>query len=140
MKKFLAIVALFLTVAVSNAQSTSPRFGTTPNKDNTGRVITYGFTAPSQSTTVHYTPNKGVNVLSIQSLTLSPTVNFTVTSSYAGDMVYALIGATSASRTVTFAGGVKSAGTFTLGSGKVGSATFIFNGTNYVEVGRYQEQ
>lgn len=140
MKKFLALIALTLCFAVSNAQSTSPRFGTTPSKDNTGRVATYGYSAPTQSSTLVFTPKYSYNVYSVQGLTVSPTINFTVTSSYVGDMAYLLIGATSASRTVTFAGGVKSAGTFTLGSGKVGSATFIFNGTNYVEVGRYQEQ
>lgn len=138
MKKLFAIISLALCVSVS-AQSTSPRFGTTKNNDNTGRVITYGWQAPTVTATTVITPNKSVNYYSMPTLTLSPVINFTVSASSAGDELTILTSASAATRTITLAGNVKSAGTYTLGSGKTGSLHFVFNGANYVEVSRFAE-
>jgi len=41
MKKIIGIIVLLSAVVLCSAQSTSPRFGTLKNQDNTGRVLTY---------------------------------------------------------------------------------------------------
>ena len=40
MKKLFSLLFLIAIVAFANAQSTTPRFGTAKNDDNTGRVCT----------------------------------------------------------------------------------------------------
>ena len=51
MKKSIVISLLVLTsslfTALCSAQSTSPRFGTVPNDDNTGRTLTYYYFTPT---------------------------------------------------------------------------------------------
>lgn len=41
MKKILFILSFISVVSIVNAQYTTPRFGTTPTSDNTGRSLTY---------------------------------------------------------------------------------------------------
>lgn len=137
MKKLFALFALFALASCALAQSTSPRFGVLKNQDNTGRGLTYGYLAPTITATTVIAPNKFDNTYAIPSLTLSPIINFTVTSANAADRTVLIIGASAATRTVTFGGSVvTSATTMTVGSGKKATASFIFDGANYIEVSR----
>jgi len=62
MKKIILIAILGLFASCAVAQVTSPRFGTTKNDDNTGRVLTYAIVTTTDVTaatldTILLTPN-----------------------------------------------------------------------------------
>lgn len=139
MKKLFSILTLCLVAVAAQAQYTYPRFGTAKNDDNTGRVITYGYTSQAATSTIVVTPNKSNTTYAVATLTLSPVINFTVTKSYAADRTVFTFSAAASTRSVTFGGPVVSAGTYTLGSGKRGCVAFIFDGSKYVEENRFSE-
>jgi len=143
MKKIVSIlflVALFATNLI--AQSTSPRWGSgPPTNDNTGRVLTYSYLPVAvTSTAVTVSPKTYNTTCVVATGTISPTITFTNTGAYAGDVV-TIITTAAASNTVTLAGTqLHTASTYTLASGKQFVITFIYDGTNYNEVSRSQEQ
>lgn len=126
-----------MAFVAAEAQSTSPRFGTKKNEDNTYRVLTAGYFIPAQTATITLTPARFNNIIALPSMTLSPVVNFTNTAAYVGDNVTIISGASAATRTVTLGGNVvTTASTYTIGSGKQAVITFIFDGVNYLEKSR----
>lgn len=139
MKKSTFIIAITLLSFVSFSQSTTPRFGTGPNDDNTGRVLTYRYFDKVDAV--------GNDTLKIQPRAWSTTLRFVLTDSlgidannltqsYAGDNISII--ATGASGTkVTFKGANwQTAGTATLSSGGTAVISLVFSGTKWVEVSR----
>ena len=138
MKKVLFILSIiFATNAI--AQSTSPRFGTTKNKDNTFRTLTnklVSVTDVDGADSVTLSPsgyNNLINVSALDSLTFkSPTV----TNCYLGDELTMVIVGTSGDK-IKFTGTTwVSAGTATLSSGLNAVIRFVFNGNEWVEASR----
>lgn len=141
MKKLFLIAILGLFASCAVAQKTYPRFGITSNNDNTGRVLNWGYLAPTQSATMVISPNKYDNLYALNTLTLSPVVQFTATNGYLGDRITIIAVASAATRTITMQGSVlNSASTFTIASGKKSTIQFIFDGANYVETARTTNQ
>lgn len=136
MKKIFAICLLSLFTIGAFAQATAPRFGTTKNKDNTGRVLTYGYIAPVYAATIAITPNYFDLVVKPETLTGALTINLDVTSARVGDRIECLFLSDGTGRVVTFGTGFASSGTLTLILSKRGSASFVFDGVAYVETGR----
>lgn len=139
MKKVFALATAILIVAASFAQSTSPRYGTTPNKDNTGRTLTYAYVAPTDaagadSTTLN--PNAFQTVVRVA---LTDSFYFkspVVTRSYAGDLIRIVASGASGTK-VKFAGtNFQTAGTATLSSGGRAVITLVFDGAKWVEAAR----
>jgi len=117
--------------------STTPRFATTPeNKDNTGRVITYDFQTPAHAATLAVAPKYFDTTVKLAELTGAVTINATTTNAYAGDILKFLFIADGTNRVVTFGTNMASTGTLTVTASKKATASFIFNGTTYVESGR----
>lgn len=143
MKKILfAIIAIATFTACNNtaqAQSTSPRFGTTPGRDNTYRTLTNGYTAITDAvaadTSTLYPAkfNSYYRISLVDSLYMaSPTI----TKSYAGDNITLIVSGASGTK-LKFAGSNwQSAGTATLSSGANAILTFVFSGTKWVESSR----
>lgn len=138
MKKILFIFLSFLTVAML-AQSTSPRFGTTPNKDNSFRMMnntlaTVTDAAGADSVTlITKAFNAVVKVALVDSLTFkSPTVS----GAYLADNLTLIISGTSGKFLKFTGSNWASAGTVTLSSGAVAVIRFVFNGTKWVEASR----
>jgi hypothetical protein len=62
MKKILSILLVFALTSCAVAQITTPRFGTTKNQDNTGRILTHAIITTTDVTsatidTLLFTPN-----------------------------------------------------------------------------------
>ena len=140
MKKLFSIIALSIfTVAAVNAQSTSPRFGTAKNQDNTGRVLTYAYTtwtdaAGADSTTV--TPNAWQTIYRVALTDSFYVKSPSVGRSYAGDNVVIVASGSSGAK-LKFAGtNWISAGTATLSGGGRAVIKFIFDGAKWVEAYR----
>lgn len=141
MKKLFLLISLFIFAVGVMAQSTSPRYGTTANADNTGRVLTFKL--------VSVTDVAGADTLIVKANAFQTTYKITlvdslrlsqpvVTSCSFGDNI--IIYATCASGTpkLQFSGDKwLSAGTATLSTNKAAIIEFFFNGAKWVEKGRY---
>lgn len=139
MKNFiLSFVAIFAFVAV-NAQSTSPRFGTTASSDNTGRVLTYKYQSISDATGADSALLVPSAYNTTVRLTLTDSFYFkspSVKQSFAGDGMEVVASGASGTK-VKFAGtNFQSAGTATLSTGGRAVISFIFDGAKWVESGR----
>ena len=140
MKKLilLSAFALFLGLEVS-AQATAPRFGTTKSADNTGRVLTYGYLQPAYAAIVTVTPSKYENVYAVGTLTGAITVNTSTTTSKVCDKMTLILAANSTSRVVTFSNNIVATGTMGVLASKQATIRFIFDGVNWIELGRWTQ-
>lgn len=139
MKKIF-LLALFVSfAAIAMAQSTSPRFGTAKNQDNTFRILTNAYTtatdaAGADSTTVNPAAfNSIIRVALTDSLTFR---NPVVTRSFAGDQLTIVATGASGNRVKFTGSNWVSAGTATLSSGGSAVITFVFNGSKWAERSR----
>lgn len=139
MKKFILFLFALVAAFAVNAQSTSPRFGTVPGDDNTGRVITYKYqtvtdAAGADSTTLR--PSAGVTIVRVA---LTDSLYFkspNVKASYAGDILRVVASGASGNK-VKFAGtNFITAGTATLSSSGRAVVSLIFDGAKWVEFAR----
>lgn len=137
---FLLIAILAFTATnEAEAQSTSPRFGTLKNQDNTGRVLTYKLVAVADATgadSVTIAPNAFetiYRVTALDSLTFKSPV---VRNSYLGDVVTIMVTGTSGDLIKFTGSNWVSAGTATLSSGLNAIIRFRFNGAKWVEQSR----
>lgn len=139
MKKLLFILAAMVAIFAANAQSTTPRWGSGPNNDNTGRVLTWNFksitdAAGADSTTlVPGAYNTTVRLALTDSFFFkSPSVK----QSFAADVLTIVASGASGTK-VKFAGSnFISAGTATLSTLGRAVVTFIFDGAKWVEQSR----
>jgi hypothetical protein len=138
MKKIFLIASFALLTLASVAQITTPRFGTTVGRDNTGRVLTYAYAATTYAATLAYTPNAFETTYKIV-LTGALTINVTDTKSQVCDVLTVITTGSGGSRVTTFGTNFISAGTLTAASGKQATARFVFDGVNYVEISRFVE-
>lgn len=139
MKKLFSFFAALLVIGAVSAQSTSPRFGTAKNTDNTGRVLTYklvSVTDAAGADSVTIAPNAFETIYKVAALDSLTFKSPTVTNSYYGDQITLQVTGTSGDL-IKFTGtNWVSAGTATLSSGLNAIITFRFNGTKWVEQSR----
>lgn len=135
----IAIFAFFLSFGV-NAQSTSPRYGTSVNNDNTGRAFTYKYTSITDAAgadSVAVVPAYSGNIYRVtlvDSLTFKQPV---ITKSYAGDEITIVASAASGTPKLKFTGSNwLTAGTATLSTNKRAVITLIFDGAKWIEKSR----
>jgi len=140
MKKIFSLLFLMAIMLTGLAQSTSPRFGITPNSDNTGRVLTYRYAAivdvaGADTTIVKTRAYETIyKVTLLDSLTIGQPV---VTLAAFGDKMTILLTAASGTPFLKFTGDKWiNAGKATLSSKVRGVITLIFDGAKWVEVSR----
>lgn len=147
MKKYIFLILSigFLASGVL-AQSTTPRFGTTKNQDNTGRVLTYKFVSTADATgadTVKLAPSAWETVV-IPSATIKDSLSYSLTSltnCSAGDaIVFMFTNSSGSGHKVKFVGSgwqfSSSGSSITLTTAKRATIKFIFDGAAWVETGR----
>ena len=146
MKKSFAFLAFALSIALvipdyAKAQSTSPRFGTTKNQDNTGRVLNYAYVNVTDATGADSVTSRAnafetiYRVVLVDSLTFKAPV---VTNCKAGDRITILASAASGTPFLKFNGtNWITAGTMTMTTRLRGVINLIFDGAKWVESGRY---
>jgi len=140
MKKIFILIMLFVAVGIM-AQSTSPRFGTLKNQDNTGRILTYSYVTATDAAgfdSIKTAPNTYETIynltVSTDSLRFgSPNVKF----SCAGDIIKIIVQSASTGKKLTFKSPL------IIGQGAVTTTTkgkavvaFIFDGAKWVELYR----
>ena len=142
MKKIIGIIVLLSAVVLCSAQSTSPRFGTLKNQDNTGRVLTYAL--------VNYTDVAGADSLKTLPNAWQTIYNFTISTdsvlfgspvlakSFLGDNIVIIVQGSATGKKLKFSGtNIIGAGTVTTTTNKKAVVRLIFDGAKWVETGRY---
>lgn len=136
MKNILTIICVLVAMAAS-AQSTSPRWSTAKNGDNTGRIFTNKKVSKSDAAgndTLTITPSSSYYYVTA---TVADTVTYgiAVTEAYFGDKC--IIVASGTTKKVKFYGSnVLSAGTATTSTNGRAVIEFIFDGAKWVEAYR----
>lgn len=134
MKKLLTIALIGLFAFASSAQITTPRFGTTPNKDNTGRVLTYAYVAPVYASTYTVVANAYETTVKMGTLTGAQTISATVTNCHVTDILHLLFTADGTNRIVTYSTGFSTVENDTVQAGTSSYQNFVFNGTSWVRL------
>jgi hypothetical protein len=106
------------------------------NQDNTGRILTVEYQAPVYAATIALQLASAQTIVKVAQLTGALTITGETTRPQIGDELCLLFNADGTNRIVTFGTGFASAGTLTVTANKQASATFCFDGTSWVEVGR----
>lgn len=121
--------------------STSPRFTGAKNNDNTDRLVKNDYQAPTYAASIAiatspYAAKTLVAITLAGALTLTIGVGTSTTPPMVGDTVEFLILSDASIRIVTFSTGFGPAGTLTTVASKSVTASFMFNGTAWIETGR----
>lgn len=117
-----------------SAQSTTPRFGTTGNQDNTGRTLTYAYQAPTFSTPQVIACNAYETTIKMGTLTGAQTLTANVTACHVGDKLNLLLTDDGNGRTVSFSTGFTSGGNVTMTAGAKACIYFVFNGAGWFQL------
>lgn len=141
MKKIIISLLLGCVTLTGVAQSTSPRWGNPPTQDNTGRVLTYIYTAPAFVSADTIKANAYSTVVKMGTLTAAQSVVGNVTLCHAGDNLKFMFtcDTLTAGRVVTFSTNFitsTSGGTITVKKSKKATISFIFDGAAWVETSR----
>lgn len=141
MKKFLGLILLMFAVVFASAQSTSPRFGTLKNQDNTGRVLTYKVATATDATGADSLVIKTSAFETVYKIAMKDSLYLktpTVTNANYCDKLTIILTSTTGTPKLKIATGGNwvSAGTATMSTGLRGIITFRFDGAKWVEESR----
>lgn len=139
MKNLFFLLIAMLSVTVVSAQSTSPRFGTAKNQDNTGRVLTYklaNVTDAAGADSVTLAPSAWETLVKVSALDSITFKNPVVTQSYYGDKLVFIVTGTSGDKVKWTGANWVATGAATLSTGVSAVITFRFNGSKWVESDR----
>jgi len=135
MKKLLFLVTLQIALAGSLfAQNSTPRFGSPPNGDNTGRTLPYAFKVQTYAAALQQFPNAFETIYKIN-LTGALTDSIKVDNANIGDRVI-IIFTGDTTRVVTFTQRAHSTGTLSVANTKRAVIEFVFDGTYWLETNR----
>ena len=137
---YIALVACLLFATAGFSQSTTPRYGTTPNQDNTGRILTFRFVTLTDAAGADSVVARPRDYETTYRVTLVDSFTFkqpVITSCYAGDYVTIIASAASGTPKLKFIGSNWiTAGSATLSTGLRAVIRLVFDGSKWVEVSR----
>jgi hypothetical protein len=141
MKKYILLAILAVGMFTANAQTATPRYGTSKNQDATYRPLSLGYAAITDGTGNDSVTIAPTRYWTNYKVTLTDSISFanpTTTSSYFGDVLVLIASGTSGNKLkfTTAATKFKTAGTATLSTGGRTIITFVFDGANWVESSR----
>lgn len=107
------------------------------NKDNTARLYDFQIEEPAYAATVDVAPDASETFVHITDIDGDLTLNINNTNAKELDKVTVILQDLddATARTITFGGDAASSGTLTINNGKA-TATFVYDGSQYVETGR----
>lgn len=105
---------------------------------NTGRILTYEAQSPAYAATISIVTSAAETIVKPGTLTGAANVTISAGSSttppFVGDKVTFMFAADGTDRIVTFTTNMKSSGTLTVAANKFGTAVFIFDGANWLQL------
>lgn len=144
MKKYTLFLIMIFATVMAFAQSSTPRFGTTPGKDNTGRVLTYNLVTTADvagNDSLRFTPNAWETILRpsaaiIDSVNIRPRNN----NARLGDNLYVFVSKGSGAGAIRFPSAFfindSAANRYTIGANKTAVFHFKFNGSKWQMVSK----
>ncbi|MFB6456571.1 hypothetical protein ACE38W_14970 [Chitinophaga sp. Hz27] len=139
MKKIFILIAITIISVGAFAQSTAPRFGITPNSDNTGRLLTYAYKSFTDATAADTAKVIPAAYSSTYRVSLTDSLGIQITSvgsSYADDDITVIASGASGTKVKFIGSNFISAGTATLTAGGRAIIRFKFDGAKWVESSR----
>ena len=138
MKKLLSLIFLLCISGVIFAQSTSPRFGTAVNQDNTGRVLTYAYhtiTDAAGADTAIIAPNAYHSIYKVALLDSLVLGSPNISTSYLGDNITIIATAASGTPFIKFSGAnwKVSVDSLSLSTNLRAVIRFVFDGSKWVQ-------
>lgn len=137
---YIALVACLLFATAGFSQSATPRYGTTPNQDNTGRILTFRFVTLTDAAGADSVVGRPKDYETTYRVTLVDSFTFkqpVITSCYAGDYITIIASAASGTPKLKFTGSNWiTAGSATLSTGLRAVIRLVFDGAKWVEVSR----
>lgn len=113
------------------------RMGVGANQDMTGRNYSYDYQTPSYAASIALpSPIKTETLVKPATLTGALALSVDVTDAYIGDKIIVMLTADGSNRTTTFGSGFSPSATLVTTASKSATASFIFNGVAFVEMGR----
>lgn len=112
------------------------KFSGGANTDKTSRILTNDYQAPAYASSIAITAAADNTVVKVGQLTGALTLTIGTTAPFIGAKVTFLFSVDATNRTVTFGTGFQPSATLALTASKYGSATFMFNGSTWIETGR----
>jgi len=103
---------------------------------SSGATTAADIQTPAYTATLSVTTTARATKLMPAQLTGAMTINMVTTSAQAGDIIHMIFGADGTNRVVTFGTGLKSSGTMTVIASKFGGIQFMYDGTEWVAMGR----
>jgi hypothetical protein len=126
MKNIFFLSILAFTISAS-AQSTSPRFSTSSLGDNTGRALTYSYSAPTFTATYKVKSNSYETIVR-DSLTGAQTITADITRCNVADKLRIIFASDGSDRIVTFSTGFATTAAYTVTANTSTNIDFSFNG------------
>lgn len=135
------ILTSFLFIsAIGYSQTTTPRYGTGANQDNTGRALTWRWATATDAAGADSIVARPRDYQTTYRVTLVDSFTFkqpVVTACYAGDYITIIASAASGTPKLKFTGSNWiTAGTATLSTGLRAVIRLVFDGAKWVEVSR----
>jgi hypothetical protein len=139
MKKLLSLCFLLAFTLSALAQSTSPRFGTAKNQDNTGRVLTYKLITTNDDAgndTITVNANAWQTIVRPSSnITDSVNIKASLTNCYLGDELYVIVSKGTGAGAIRFPSASftndAAANRYTIAANKTAVFYFKFNGSKW---------
>jgi len=138
MKNLFLFIALCIGVTAFG-QSTSPRFGTLKNQDNTYRVLTLKKSAivdDAGNDTLSVSPNAYFSYVTCTAVDSFSVKIGSVANSYFGDNIQLIVSGVSGNKVKFVGSNLLTAGTATLSSNGRAVVTLVFDGAKWVESAR----
>lgn len=127
MKKLTSLICLIALFTFSPTITNAQRFGTSTRDDNTGRVLTYAYSAPSFTATLNVNANAYETTVR-DTLTGAQTITATVTRCKVADKLRLIFCADGTDRIVTFSTGFTTTTAYTVTASTSSIMRFSFNG------------
>jgi hypothetical protein len=134
MKKLFASIFLIVLCFGAIGQSTTPRFGTAANQDNTGRMLTWGYKSKAYQAVDTIKSRVYDYTYKVGTLTGALTLKAVVTGNYLGDRLNILFTDDGSGRVITFSTGFSSGGTLTMQASSKATVYFVFNGVGWYQL------
>ncbi len=133
MKKIFVVATFLMIASFVSAQSTSPRFGTPPSGDNTGRVLTYLYQSKAYVATDTIKANAYEVTVKYAAITGAMTIKANVTTAHVTDKLNLVLVPDDTARLVTLSTGFAVASKILLAPNSKVVVAFTFNGTAWVK-------
>lgn len=140
MKKLIAIIGISSVLAIT---ASAQRFGVPPSGDNTGQSVTYSTAAPTIGSTDSISPGASYSYYTM-AIASAKTLRLRNVKAKKWDVAQIVFSADATNRLVTMTGtkmySNATTDTMTVYASKIAWVRFLYDGTKWIQTGRFQQK